>query len=54
MAKKKTDDLAGLAFVGPLLIFLGIGQYFGRPDAGVLVGLGVGFLCMAYVKWKKE
>ena len=50
--RKKSDETAGLAFVAFLLIGLGIGQYFGRPDAGVLVGLGCGFLAMLIVKLK--
>ncbi len=50
--KRSGDETPGLAFVAFLLIGLGIGQYFGRPDVGVLVGLGVGFLAMLIVKIK--
>jgi len=50
--KKNSDETTGLAFVAFLLIGLGLGQYFGRPDVGVLVGLGVGFLAMLIVKLK--
>ncbi len=49
---KRGDETPGLAFVAFLLIGLGVGQYFGRPDAGVLVGLGLGFLAMLIVKIK--
>ena len=45
--KKKEKDPGGLLFVGALFVGLGIGMYFGRPDVGVLTGLGVGFLLMA-------
>ena len=45
--KKRDKDPGGLLFVGALFVGLGIGMYFGRPDVGVLVGLGVGFLLMA-------
>jgi hypothetical protein len=50
---KKKDSKPGIAFVGCLLLGLGIGQYFGRPDAGVLIGLGVGFIVMAILTKSK-
>ena len=53
--KKKEKDPGGLLFVGALFIGLGIGMYFGRPDVGVLTGLGVGFILMAiYYLLKKK
>ena len=54
MVKKpgKKEDRGGLVFVGSLLICLGIGLGFGRPDVGVLVGLGVGFILMSIVQRK--
>jgi len=45
--KKRDKDPGGLLFAGALFIGLGIGMYFGRPDAGVLTGLGAGFILMA-------
>jgi len=49
---KKKDSKAGLAFVGCLMLGLGTGLYFGRPDVGVLIGLGVGFIAMAILTKK--
>jgi hypothetical protein len=47
--KNKDSDM-GLVFVGPFLIFLGLGMAYGRPDVGALIGLGVGFLFLFYFK----
>jgi len=53
--KKKDKDPGGLFFVGSLFVGLGIGMYFGRPDVGVLTGLGVGFILMGlYYLLKKK
>jgi len=55
MAKKKKKNPGSYLFVGALLLGLGIGMYFGRPDAGVLTGLGAGFLLLAiYYLLKKK
>jgi hypothetical protein len=50
MTKSRQSDLAGLVFVAALFIGLAGGLAFGRPDVGVLLGLGVGFAAMALVK----
>ena len=50
--KSKKSDQTGYAFVGCLLIGLAIGQLYGRPDVGVLAGLGFGFLAMLLVSLK--
>lgn len=60
MAKKKSkkkDDkyaLGGLLFVGSLMLGLATGLYFGRPDVGVLGGLGIGFILMGLAISKKK
>ena len=51
-SQKKKDPKPGLAFVGCLMLGLGTGMYFGRPDVGVLIGLGVGFIAMAVLTKK--
>ena len=54
MAKKKqssrSDSVGGLVFVGPLMIGIGLGIYYGITHVGVLVGLGVGFILFGLVK----
>ncbi len=50
--KKKSDEVGRMCFVGSILLGLGIGLLYGRPDAGVLIGLGVGFIIYATVKFK--
>ena len=46
MAKKK-KDVNGVWVPAGCLIGLGIGMYYGRPDVGVLIGLGCGFALYA-------
>jgi len=43
-------DISGLVFVSLMFFGLGAGLLFGRPDVGILVGLGMGFIAMALVK----
>ncbi len=42
----KKKNSAGVLIPGCLLLGLGIGMFYGRPDVGVLVGLGIGFIAM--------
>ena len=53
MEKKKSESKAytagGLIFVGPLMIGLGLGIYYGITATGILVGLGVGFVLFGIV-----
>ena len=44
------EDKAGLFIPAGCLIGVGLGLVYGRPDAGVLIGLGAGFLLMAIIK----
>ncbi len=48
--KSRSDNAGGLLFVGPLMIGIGLGIYFGNAAVGVLVGLGVGFILFGLVK----
>ena len=48
--KSRSDTVGGLVFVGPFLIGLGLGIYFGNTAVGALVGLGVGFILFGVVK----
>jgi len=46
------EKSAGLFFVAFMFIGAGIGLLFGRPDVGGAIGMGVGFLAMAFIKLK--
>ncbi len=48
--KSKADTAGGLVFVGPLMIGIGLGIYYGQTAVGVMVGLGVGFIFFGLVK----
>ena len=50
----KKESKSDFVFVGCLFLGLGTGLYFGRPDVGVLVGLGVGFIAKAILMPKKK
>ncbi|MFC1648567.1 hypothetical protein ACFL1B_03835 [Nanoarchaeota archaeon] len=52
--EKKEDKVAGLAFVGFLMIGIGLGMWFGNVAIGCLIGLGAGFLAMATMYSKKK
>jgi len=45
-------DISGLVFVALMFIGAGIGLLFERPDVGGAVGMGLGFLAMAYIRAK--
>jgi len=49
---KKKNDVPGTAFVGFILLGLAFGLYFGRPDVGILGGVGLGFIAMAILMTK--
>ncbi len=44
------NELGGIGFVAGLFIGLGSGMIYGRPDAGALIGLGIGFLLMLLIR----
>lgn len=43
--------IEGLVFVASMFIGAGIGLLFGRPDAGGAIGMGIGFLLMALLRY---
>lgn len=47
----KKSGISGLVFVGCLMIGLAIGFLIGNIAAGVLGGLGVGFIAMAIARY---
>jgi hypothetical protein len=47
---REDRDVGGLLIPAGLFIGLGIGLLVGRPDVGVLAGLGAGFLGLAFVR----
>ncbi len=42
--------VAGLIFVALMFIGAGIGLLFGRPDVGGCIGMGIGFIAMAFAR----
>lgn len=48
--KSRSDNVGAFGFVGSLMIGIGIGLLYGRPDVGTMVGLGIGFLMFALSK----
>jgi hypothetical protein len=49
-SKSRSDNAGGLVFVGSLMLGIGIGLFYGRPDVGTMVGLGVGFILFGLIK----
>ncbi len=49
MAKKEGHgyESGGMAFIGTILLGIGLGVMYGQIVAGVLGGIGVGFIIMA-------
>ncbi|MFH1452075.1 MAG: hypothetical protein ABIF88_02800 [archaeon] len=57
MVKKKVtkkEDNSGLFIPAGLFLGLGIGGLFGDWGAGILVGLGIGFLGMAIARMSEK
>lgn len=54
MNEENGHNIGGLVFVALMFIGAGIGLLFGRPDAGGAIGMGLGFLAMAYLRAKKH
>ncbi len=53
MPEKKRPE-AGLLFVACILIGVGIGMAFNRPEIGGCIGTGVGFIVLAFLRGEKE
>lgn len=50
MEVEKNHSSGGLAFVACLFIGMGIGMLFHETFAGGLIGMGAGFLVMAFIR----
>jgi len=48
----KRKGISGLVFVGCLMLGMGIGFAVGNVPVGLFVGMGVGFIAMAIVRYK--
>ncbi|HLR14996.1 MAG TPA: hypothetical protein VK144_04175 [Bacillota bacterium] len=46
-------ESGGIAFVGCIMLGLGIGMIFDNAGAGVIIGIGIGFLAMAILSRRK-
>lgn len=46
-------ESGGIAFVGCMMLGIGIGILFDQAGAGVMIGMGVGFLAMAIIGKKR-
>ncbi|RDD52793.1 MAG: hypothetical protein BA066_07770 [Candidatus Korarchaeota archaeon NZ13-K] len=49
---EKERDPSGLVFVSLMFIGAGVGLLFDRPDVGGAIGMGLGFMAMAYIRAK--
>jgi len=52
--EKENGKAGGLIFVACMFIGAGIGLALGRPDVGGAVGMGIGFVLMAFVRARVE
>ncbi len=49
----KFDKKSGYLFVGFMFIGIAIGQFLQEPGAGLMGGMGVGFIVSAFYPFKK-
>jgi hypothetical protein len=52
--EKDRGRASGLIFVACMFVGGGIGLALGRPDVGGAIGMGIGFILMAFVKTREE
>lgn len=46
---KNTSTIAGVIFVGCMMIGLGLGILYNKTAVGILLGMGIGFIAMGGV-----
>jgi len=51
--EKEKKEIGGLVFVACMFIGAGICLLFGRADVGGAIGMGIGFLAMAFLRGKE-
>jgi putative effector of murein hydrolase LrgA (UPF0299 family) len=51
--ERKGHELGGLLFVACMFVGIDIGLLFGHPGPGTLIGMGIGFLVMAFFSHKE-
>jgi Na+/proline symporter len=47
--QKSWTKIGGVVFVGCMFLGAGIGMLFGKMEAGGAIGMGIGFIAMAYL-----
>jgi putative effector of murein hydrolase LrgA (UPF0299 family) len=52
--EKDRGRVSGLFFVACMFVGGGIGLALGRPDVGGAIGMGVGFILMAFARTREE
>jgi Na+-transporting NADH:ubiquinone oxidoreductase subunit NqrD len=50
--KKKYNDISGLVFTGCIITGLGISFATNTMPVGIFIGLGVGFIMMAVIRYR--
>lgn len=51
--KEEISNLSWYVFIGCMFVGMGIGMAFGQTGTGVLIGMGVGFIAYAILKFRK-
>ena len=49
---KKSNEIVGYVFVGCIVIGMGISFALGNMPVGLFIGVGVGFVAMAVIRFK--
>jgi len=53
MAKEKSKETAGIAFVGFFFLGMALGALYGRWDVAPFLGLAMGFIAMLVVMMRR-
>ncbi len=52
--RKMNQGMGGVVFVGSMFLGIGLGLLFDNVAAGTLIGMGAGFLAMAFSSRKRS